>query len=295
MDIFTQSSVRTHTLVVLVTLLAAGAATAFQSPRMFAPGTVSIPDSHDDYISLTPDGGQAVFTRLAAGYRGGTVYLADRAASGWGNVRVAPFSGTHQDSRAVFSPDGRRILFASNRPGPGREGRTDLDLWQVERTSTGWSEPVNLGAPVNTTAHESHPSLATSGALYFARRVTEPDIWMAPSSGTRFGDPVMLPNTINTPGADSHVFVDPAERYLLFARIVEGSGDDVFFSARRNGTWTPAVPLGAEINGPHYDYSAKVYGKTVYFTRNGHWTGGGPADIFMVPASAVTLLSPFHR
>lgn len=262
---------------------------------MFAPGSISMPDSHDDYVSLSPDGRQVVFTRLAAGYRGGTVYLAERGASGWTNVRVAPLSGTYEDSRAIFSPDGRRIVFASNRPGPGRQGRTDLDLWQVERTSGGWGEPVNLGAPVNTSAHESHPSLAASGALYFARRVTEPDIWMAPRAANGFGEPVMLPASVNTPGADSHVFVDPAERYLLFARIVDGRGDDVFLSVRRNGEWTPAVPLGSEVNGPHYDYSAKVYGDTVYFTRNGQWTNGQPADILTVPVSAVTALARFHR
>lgn len=266
-----------------------------QSPRVFAPAVISIPDSHDDYISLTPDGAQAVFTRLAAGYRGGTVYLADRTREGWGNVRVAPFSGTHQDSRAIFSPDGRRIVFASNRPGAGREGRTDLDLWQVERTSTGWTDPVNLGAPINTTAHESHPTVASSGAVYFVRRVRDSDIWMAPATGQGFGDPVRLPDTINSPMPDSHVFIDPAERFLLFAREVAGSGDDVFVSVRRNGIWQAAEPIGPEVNTPHYDYSAKVHGDHLYFTRNGQWSKGDPADIFMVPVSAVPALAAIVR
>lgn len=266
-----------------------------QQPQVFAPGVISVPDSHDDYISLTPDGRQAVFTRLAAGYRGGTVYLADRSGTTWTNVRVAPFSGTHQDSRAIFSPDGRRIIFASNRPGPGREGRSDLDLWQVERTPSGWTEPVNLGAPVNTTAHESHPSLAASGALYFARRVQDPDIWMAPVSGPTFGEPVRLPETVNSATPDSHVFVDPAERFLLFAREVSGSGDDIFLSVRRGGTWQPAQALGPEINTLHYDYSAKVYGDLVYFTRNGQWSKGEPADILTMPVSAVPALAAVIR
>jgi hypothetical protein len=287
---------RLHVSAVVAFLAVASmVAGATQPPQIFASGVISIPDSHDDYISLSPDGRQAVFTRLAAGYRGGTVYLADQTSAGWGNVRVAPFSGTHQDSRAIFSPDGNRIVFASNRPGPGRDGRTDLDLWKVDRTASGWSEPVNLGAPVNTSAHESHPSMASSGALYFVRRTRDSDIWMAPASGRGFSDPVRLPETINSPTPDSHVFIDPAERFLLFAREVSGSGDDVFLSVRRNGTWQPAQPIGPEINTPHYDYSAKVYGDVVYFTRNGQWSSGAPADILMLPVSAVPALAAAFR
>lgn len=262
-------------------------------PVIFAPGEISMPDSHDDYLSLTADGRSAVFTRLAAGYRGGTVYLADLVNGRWANVRVAPFSGVHQDSRASFSPDGRRIVFASNRPGPGREGRTDLDLWMVDRSGTTWSEPRRLPAPINTTAHESHPSLAASGAIYFVRRTQDSDVWMAPgAAGGGWGEAVRLPDTVNSARPDSHVFIDPAERYVLFAREDSGAGDDVYVSTRRAGEWTPAVNVGTPINTPHYEYSAKVFGSpaVLYFTRNGIWSKGTPADIYRIPVSEVPAL-----
>lgn len=236
-----------------------------------------------------------MFTRLAAGYRGGTIYLADLVSGIWSNVRIAPFSGTHQDSRASFSPDGQRIVFASNRPTTDRASRTDLDIWQVTRTAQGWTDPVNLGAPINSTAHESHPSLAASGVIYFVRRTQDSDIWMAPAAGRTWGQPVRLPDGVNSPRPDSHVWVDPAERYLMFAREVSGSGDDVFLSVRRGGAWSPAEPLGPEVNTLHYDYSAKVFGRTFYFTRNGQWLNSGPADIMQMPVSAVPQLAAFYR
>jgi Tol biopolymer transport system component len=260
--------------------------------ELVGPGAISMPGSHDDYFSLAPDGQSAVFTRLAEGYRGGTIHLADLAGGRWQNVRIAPFSGMHQDSRASFSPDGRRIVFASNRPAPGREGRTDLDLWMVERSASGWSEPARLGAPVNTDAHETHPSLAASGAIYFVRRTQDSDIWMAPATSGGWGEPARLPDTVNSARPDSHVFVDPAERYVLFAREEPGTGDDVFVSVRRSGAWSAAVSLGAPINTANYEYSAKIYGTPamLYFTRNGIWNQGGPADIFRIPVSAVPAL-----
>ena len=275
--------------------LFAFALSSAQGPETFAPGVISIPSSHDDYVSLASDGRSAAFTRLADGYRGGTIYLADFADGRWQHVRVAPFSGQHQDSRASFSPDGTRIVFASNRPGPGRDGRTDLDLWVVERSATGWSDAVPVAGPVNTTAHETHPSLAANGSLYFVRRTRDSDIWMAPAAPRGFGEPVRLPDTVNGPRPDSHVFVDPAERFLLFAREEPDAGDDIYVSARRDGTWTPAVTLGAPVNTPHYDYSAKVFGSRLYFTRNGQWTGGEPADILVIPVSAVPALAAIVR
>jgi hypothetical protein len=96
-----------RTLLVSVAV-SAGLAAQSPGPSIFAPGVISVPESHDDYISLSADGRTAVFTRLAPGYRGGTIYLADFTGGTWSNVRVTPFSGTHQDSRASFSPDGQR-------------------------------------------------------------------------------------------------------------------------------------------------------------------------------------------
>ncbi|MGB3545757.1 MAG: OmpA family protein [Saprospiraceae bacterium] len=70
------------------------------------------------------------------------------------------------DSQAAVSCDGRRLFFASNRPG----GLGGSDIWYCERTATGdWSEPRNIGAPVNTAGDEESPFLSNDGqTLYFA-------------------------------------------------------------------------------------------------------------------------------
>jgi hypothetical protein len=63
---------------------------------------------------------------------------------------------------------GREVVFASNRPG----GAGGQDVWTSTRKGPNdeWSTPVNLGAPVNTTAGETRPSLSWDGdRLYFGR------------------------------------------------------------------------------------------------------------------------------
>ena len=70
------------------------------------------------------------------------------------------------DSQAAISCDGRQLLFASTRPG----GIGGSDLYACERLPDGsWSEPVNLGAAINTPEDEEAPFLSNDGeTLYFS-------------------------------------------------------------------------------------------------------------------------------
>jgi outer membrane protein OmpA-like peptidoglycan-associated protein len=68
------------------------------------------------------------------------------------NVEMSPF----------LASDGVTLYFASNRPG----GFGSNDIWMTRRlddTWQKWSEPVNLGAGVNTPQWDSYYSIAASG------------------------------------------------------------------------------------------------------------------------------------
>ncbi len=70
------------------------------------------------------------------------------------------------DSQAAISCDGRQLFFASTRPG----GIGGSDLYRSDRLPDGgWSEPVNLGAAVNSPDDEEAPFLSNDGqTLYFS-------------------------------------------------------------------------------------------------------------------------------
>lgn len=65
----------------------------------------------------------------------------------------------------AISPDGKILIFASNRPG----GFGGWDLWVSTRDNLDrtWSEPVNLGAKINTSANEIMPSFHFDGTSIF--------------------------------------------------------------------------------------------------------------------------------
>lgn len=69
----------------------------------------------------------------------------------------APVNSPFRESGVCITRDGRRLIFASNRPG----GYGGQDLYLTELRADGsWSEPTNLGPTVNSPADEFCPQLA---------------------------------------------------------------------------------------------------------------------------------------
>jgi hypothetical protein len=68
------------------------------------------------------------------------------------------------ESQACISCDGRVLYFASNRPG----GLGGTDIWvSVKQKDGSWSNPTNLGAPVNTDKDEESPFISNDGNRLF--------------------------------------------------------------------------------------------------------------------------------
>ncbi|HLF78998.1 MAG TPA: hypothetical protein VJB57_16075 [Dehalococcoidia bacterium] len=81
-------------------------------------------------------------------------------------VLVPGVNSAADDARPNVRLDGLELVFDSTRPG----GQGGPDIWVSSRQSAGgsWSVPVNAGAPINSAAGESRPSLSRSGdRLYF--------------------------------------------------------------------------------------------------------------------------------
>jgi len=82
-------------------------------------------------------------------------------------VAVAELNSAAPDVQPNVRKDGREIVFAS-----ARKAGFGQDIWTSTRAGVDepWSEPVNLGDAVNTTANETRPSLSRDGTrLYFGR------------------------------------------------------------------------------------------------------------------------------
>ncbi len=263
------------------------------SPRMFAPGIVSTERNELNAV-FTPDGKEFYFTiREAPGQW--TIMMMAREDGRWSRPRPASFSGRWSDVDLFITADGRRLYFCSDRPlNQQSDSRKDFDIWMSERTATGWSSPTNLGTPVNSGADEFYPSLTKEGTIYFQSRRPggpgAPDIWRVRPIAGGDGDAECLPAPVNSGGFEGDTFIAPDGSYLIVStsRDAGMSQADLFLSfAGPNGSWTPLVRLGFEINSPESGENCQMLspdGRYLFFTRAG--------DIYWVDAAVIEKTKP---
>jgi hypothetical protein len=88
---------------------------------------------------------------------------------------VQELSGTGRDTRTAIRKDGLEMFVSSDSPfGPDAVGGQDIWVSTRANTSDKWSNPVNLGPNVNSTAFDGAPALSWNATtLYFFSERTD--------------------------------------------------------------------------------------------------------------------------
>lgn len=240
-------------------LLSIAHAAETPAPRLLAPGVISTGDDEWGF-TMSPDGDALWFNKADRGYRLQVIMESRKDARGrWQAPRVAAFSGQYRDIDPAMSPDGRYLVFASNRPlEAGGTRRADFDLWRVDRLPGGdWSEPRHLGDAVNSTGSETNSSIAADGSLYFAVSgrdgvLGQRDLMRARAVPDGYAPAEPLPAPINTEADESNHWIAPDQSYLLFlSNRPGGIGENDLYISFRDGTgWSAPRNLGAPVNRP---------------------------------------------
>lgn len=118
--------------------------------------------------SLRQDGRIMFFTACnRPDTKGGCdIYYCVRSGDNWSNpVNLGyPVNSRYWESTPFLAPDGKRLFFASNRPG----GYGGMDIWQSDlKPDRSWSAPRNLGQAVNTPLDEMSPIVLIDGRTLF--------------------------------------------------------------------------------------------------------------------------------
>lgn len=215
----------------------------------------------------------------------------------WSTARSlgTPINTNANEGAPSLSADGRYLYFAACEEydgyGGGRMGFGSCDIFFTQKVNGQWQRPVNVGAPVNTSAWESQPSFSSDGrTLYYVsgRRdgYGSSDIWMCTLSDSgKWGKPVNLGANINTEGKEEAVFIHPDNQTLYFASDghVGMGGLDLFVCRRDSlGNWGTPVNLGYPINtyGDESGLIVNGKGNLAYFSSTREGTAGCD-DIYM--------------
>ncbi|WP_276374773.1 hypothetical protein [Chryseolinea sp. H1M3-3] len=193
-----------------------------------------------------------------------------------------------------LSPDGKKLFFISDRALDGKGDKKDIDIWYIERTNTGWSDPINAGKAINTDKNEYYISFAKNGTMYFSSNggtTMENDknynIRTSEFKGGKFLSSNPLNEAINTEYYEADVFISPNEKYIIYCSERpggKGKGDLYISFKDDKGAWQPAKNMGASINTSGYEFCPFVTSdnKYLFFSRDG--------DIYWVSTKVVDNL-----
>lgn len=210
-------------------------------------------------FSFSPDGDELFFSynksteeNPHAGYE---IKNMKRTDNIWSAPETAFFSGKHSDVDITFSPDGTKLFFASE-----RSNNDTTDIYYLEKTEKGWSEPKIVEGEVNSDdGDEIHPCLSNKGNLFY--RSTKPggfggnDLYKAEYVDGKFINERNLGPNINTEHMETDCFIAHDESFILFntRRPEDDNKFMIYISFQlEEDKWSKAVPLGEEV--------ASIYG-----------------------------------
>ena len=220
---------------------------------------------------------------------GSTLYLADgnticfsKLVNGkWDKPKTAPFSGQWKDWDPFISPNGKQLVFVSNRPLEGMpqdKPQKNNQLWYVERLSgDNWTTPKHLDAPVNLDGFNDYaPSISDSGTLCFCSRGRDGHKGMGGYYTKWLGDHYDKPQLLALNGDNDlfDPFIAPDESYIIFV-----SNHNLYISYRRGNEWSAGQKLGPQVNNGNVNNGPSVSsdGKMLYYSQD-HAPG-----ILMIP------------
>ncbi len=255
-------------------------------PERFLPGVVSAHYNAHTAIVFSPDGKEAYWTEMSPPE--GKVMGMKMAGDKWTHPEPA-FKGRD----ASLSPDGRKIFFIQLRPfrkGEKPAGETDgwECFWYMERTASGWSEPVSVGEAVNSVGVHWQPSVDKDGHLYFSE--FEKNIYRSEYKDGNYQKPVKIVQAFKNDDLQGRSpFISPEGDYLLFS-----AQDQLHVSfKKKDGSWTNKISLGEEINARGMNGSPRVTpdGKYIFFVSAGERR---PWGIYWVSANVIDRLRKEH-
>jgi Tol biopolymer transport system component len=257
-------------------------------PVKFAPEIIT--GFKHSAIAISPNGNEIFWTEtemMTPQEPRERIKYSEYKNGNWSKPIVANFIKdylSYHNGSTVFSPDGKKLFFNSDRPG----GVGSNDVYFVEKNENGWDSTINVGEPYNTSDYDISPVFTDSGKAYRIGYTNSPASFLY-SNGI-FSN---LESIVNNPVSEwySSTYISPDEEYVIFA------GDDTpnlyirFKNA--NNKWGKPINMGDKINTGEDERFPLVTpdGKYLFFIRgegtinNYYWVSTSIIDVLKKEAN----------
>lgn len=231
------------------------------TPKVFAPGIVSVLNRKVHTISFSPSGTEVFFA--IGGWPNRVVLHSEYKNNKWTVPDTASFSMTQSVDEPSFSPNGNRVYYYAYKPNSS----ANANIYYSEKSGSDWSIPVNLGSPVNSTNDEWHPCVVNDSSLYFINGSGQ--VYNSIFLNGKYQNPLILPAQINNNQGYADPYVSPDESYMILNSSRNGGygGIDLYIAYRKPDlSWTNPKNLGNKINTSANESSADITSDGKYMT-----------------------------
>jgi hypothetical protein len=189
--------------------------------------------------SITPNDSMIFFTYWNFDSTG--IAFSRRADTSWTAPEYVPTGMIQGWASSYFDAADSALYFSTD------DSTNYVEIFVTRLLDGQWTPRENIGAPVNTQADESCPSLTADGSrLYFIRGET---IMYSDRVGGQFQEPMALPELINSSHTEGYPRISPDGNRLYFNRRIGDYFDFAFlYVSYFNGQWQEPIRLNENIN-----------------------------------------------
>lgn len=126
--------------------------------------TINTKDGWEAQPSLSADGKLLFFTSLRKGSRSDDIFISEKQSDGtWSKAIPFDLINTEgKDKSPFFHQDGETLYFVSNSTNK-RKGLGGLDIFYIRKEGQKWTDPKNIGYPINSAEDELGLFVSTNG------------------------------------------------------------------------------------------------------------------------------------
>lgn len=239
-------------------------------------------------ITFNPEMDELYFTRRKPGGKN-EIYTMKFVDGKWLYPEIAFFKANKGwDFEPHISPKGNLLYYGSTRPLKDSIKSSGLHQWYCEKNGSGWGKPIPLEKPFLDRSIIMYLTSSENGNLYFTagEKSDKPEDWVIYNSIKEkdgYKRINRMGKEINFSGKYiAHPYISPDESYIIYdGESASGYGEnDLYISFNKNGVWTEALNLGAEVNTDQTEMCPSVSpdGKYLFFHRGGNDIG----DIYWI-------------
>jgi hypothetical protein len=218
------------------------------TPRVFAPGIISVDENFEHSAAVfSPDGTEVFWCTNVDWYTERRqqgmlrLHFMKMVDGKWSAPARAPFVENLNIERPTFSPCGKWLFFEYS-ADPGNPD--NVDIFVVERSADSWSEPEPVSSLINTSGIERIQCFTADGSFYFSRNPFSPreEMFVAKWKEGTFSAPERLGEDYNSDLSEYSLVIGPNEDYMLICQQAAQASPNVFVSYKNaDGTWSDRI------------------------------------------------------